>query len=149
MQFVKGRLHVTEADQYKRVDAQLWPVLDAMLRDLVRLNKEQGVVPVLVYLPTVEEFASTARDERRLRLLNSAKDAGLAAIDLTPGLRELPADSVAWMFLTPNAIPVRGHSGHYNATGHRWVARQLASKLRELPAAAAVVAAPALTPRSP
>lgn len=149
MQLVKSRLHVTEAAQYKRVDDQLWPVLDPMLRDLVRLNKEQNAVPVVVYLPTVEEFASTARDERRLRLLKSVSAAGIAAIDLTPGLRALPADSVAWMFLTPNAIPVRGHTGHYNATGHRWVARELAVKLREIPAAAAVVAPSALTIRQP
>ena len=149
MQFITGRLRMTEASRYERVDAQLWPVLDPMLHDLVRLNGERKSVPVLVYVPTVEEFASTARDARRLRLLGSAKAAGLAAIDLTPGLRALPADSVAWMFLTPNAIPVRGHTGHYNAAGHRWVARQLASQLRELPAAATVLTPQSLTSRSP
>ena len=149
MQFVKSRVHVTEASQYKRVDAQLWPILEPMLRDLVRLNREHGSLPVLVYLPTVEEFASTARDERRLRLLNSAKSAGLATIDLAPSLRALPADSVAWMFLTPNAIPVRGNGGHYNTTGHRWVARQIADKLRELPATSAIVTPSALTSSSP
>jgi hypothetical protein len=149
MQFLKGRLNVSEEAQYQRVDAQLWPVLEPMLRDLARLNKERGSVPVLVYLPTVEEFASHARDARRTRLLKSAGDAGIATIDLTPPLRALPADSVAWLFLTPNAIPSRGHSGHYNATGNRWVARELAAKLREFPVTAAVAASRTLTSRGP
>jgi hypothetical protein len=139
VQFLRERLNVTEAAQLKRVDDQLFPVLDPMLRDVVRLNQERHSTPILVYLPTVEEFNSELRDARRQRLLSTAKAAGIATIDLTPDLRALPADSLVWMFITPNSIPSRGHNGHYNGVGNHWIARQIAAHLREIPAAAAAL----------
>jgi hypothetical protein len=140
-QLVVGRMAGNAAAQARRIDERLFPVVDALLADLVRLNAERGSTLCVVYLPTVEEYVPGLRDERRERLGKSAQQAGIAFIDLTPDLRAVPTDSVDWMFITNNALPIRGIGGHYTAAGHRWLAARLAAHLRAQATIAPLLAA--------
>jgi hypothetical protein len=93
-----------------------------------------------VYLPAPPDLAPGPYDVRRERMEKFSKKAGIPFIDLTPAIRAVPPDSLDWLFITPNALPVEGSSGHYTASGHRWVAAQLASQLRAIPPVAGALA---------
>jgi len=129
-QLVMSRVDLGEAAQMRRVDARMWPLLDSVFADLARLNRAHGSVPAIVYLPALQEYAAGPRDDRRAKFAASARRTGIAFIDLTPDLRAVPADSLDWMFITPNGLPVRGANGHFTVSGHRWVADRLAAHLR-------------------
>lgn len=139
MQLVLRRVDVSDAANYRRVDARVLPVVDSVLSDLVRLNRANRSVPVLVYLPSQQEFAPSPRDERRAKLAASARRAGIAFIDLTLDLRSVPPDSLDWMYITPNALEVQGAGGHPTPSGHRWIADRTAEHLRRLPALASAL----------
>jgi len=141
-QVVANRVDLSETAQYRRVDAKVWPMMDVLLRDLARLDRERHAAPVLVYLPGEPEFAPGPRDERRRHIARSAAAAGIPVVDLTADLRAVAPDSLDWMYITPNALPVRGSGGHFTPTGHRWVAQRLAEHLRALPSTAAALALP-------
>lgn len=136
VQALRRKTQPGEDGQYARADVQLWPLMDSLFRALRRTNESFGSTPVMVYLPSLTDIESAPRDRRRARLQASARAAGIAFVDLTPDLREVPPDSLDWMFITPNALPVDGASGHYTAVGHRWVAERIARHLRDEPTAA-------------
>jgi hypothetical protein len=139
VQLVLRRVDNDEAAQMRRVDLQMWPLLDSVFTDLARLNRAHGSVPVIVYLPALQEYAAGPRDDRRVRFAASAKRAGITFIDLTPDLRTVSPDSLDWLFITPNALPVRGASGHLTVSGHQWVADRITAHLRRDSAAAAAL----------
>lgn len=133
IRLLQNRVRVSESDQMHQIDTQIFPIAEAVFRDLVRLNAERGSQLVLVYLPAFPDLAPGALDDRRARLAAFAKANSVALIDLTEEMRAVPQDSIDWMYITPNALPVDGASGHYTAMGHEWVARKMADRLRALP----------------
>ena len=139
VQLVLRRVDNDEAAQMRRVDLQMWPLLDSVFTDLARLNRARGSAPVIVYLPALQEYAAGPRDDRRVKFAVSAKRAGITFIDLTPDLRTVSPDSLDWLFITPNALPVRGASGHFTVSGHQWVADRISAHLRRDSAAAAAL----------
>lgn len=143
MQLLRRQVDVSDRAQYRRIDAQLWPVTDSVFHDLRRLNEQRGSTLAIVYLPSLPEYVPGARDERREKIARSAAQAGARFIDLTPALRAVPRDSIDWLFITPNALPVGGIGGHYNAAGHRWLADRIAGYIRDIPALATAAASPA------
>ena len=142
-QLVLRRVDMSELAQYRRTDQRMWPMVDSLFADLVRLTRESGVVPVILYLPTQQEYAEGPRDERRTKLAASAQASGIAFIDLTPDLRAVHPDSLDWMYITPNGLPVRGANGHPTVSGHQWIAERTAAHLRRLPGVAAALGVPA------
>jgi len=143
VQAVQRRVDQSDATKLARVDAQVWDIALAVFKDLERLNRERGSNLVLVYLPAPADLAPGAQDTRRRRLAEFSHSSGIPFVDLTAEIRTVPPDSADWMFITPNALPVQGSSGHYTAAGHRWVAARLAEHLRAIPAVAAALGAPA------
>jgi hypothetical protein len=143
VQMIQRKTDQSDAAKLARVDAQVWDVAMAVFEDLERLNRERGSHLVLVYLPAPADLEPGAQDKRRHRMAEFSRKSGIPFVDLTAEIRTVPPDSVDWMFITPNALPVQGSSGHYTAAGHRWVAARLAEHLRAMPAVAASPTAPA------
>ena len=139
MQLVERRIDQSDAAQLRRVDAQVWDIAEAVFLDLAKLNRERGSSLVLVYLPAPPDLTPGAYDVRRERMEKFSKKSGIPFIDLTPEIRTVPSDSLDWLFITPNALPVVGSGGHYTASGHRWVAARLAEHLRAIPSVAGVL----------
>ena len=123
----------------RRTDTQVWSVAESVFTDLARLNAERHSQLVLVYLPTLTEAEAGPYDQRRRTLEAFSKRTGIALVDLTPDLRAVPRDSLDWLFITANQIPVHGSSAHYSPRGNHWAAERLAVHLRELPALSAVL----------
>ena len=140
MQLVERRIDQSDAAQLRRVDAQVWDIAEAVFLDLAKLNRERGSSLVLVYLPAPPDLTPGAYDVRRERMEKFSKKSGIPFVDLTPEVRTIPPDSLDWIFITPNALPVVGSGGHYTARGHRWVAARLADHLRSMPTIAGVLA---------
>ena len=142
MQAIERRTGRAEArrareDERSRRDAQ------AVFRDLDRLSRERGSRLVLVYLPALSDLRPGPYDDRRAELATFASQAGVPFIDLTDGMRAVPADSSDWYFITPNLRSARGVAGLYSAAGHRWSATRVAERLRAMPdVAGALGAAP-------
>jgi hypothetical protein len=143
VQLVQRQTDQSDAAKLARVDAQVWDIALAVFKDLDRLNKERGSNLVLVYLPAPADLAPGAQDNRRQRMAEFSHTSGIPFVDLTAEIRRVPPDSADWMFITPNALPVQGSSGHYTAAGHRWVAARLAEHLRAIPAMSAALNMPA------
>lgn len=143
MQLVQRRIDQSDSAKLARVDARVWTVAESVFTDLSRLNASRGSKLVLVYLPAPPDLDAGPYDGRRIRLAAFSKVSGIPLIDLTPEIRAIPRDSLDWLFITPNALPVAGSSGHYTAAGHRWVAKRLAEHLRAMPAVAAAIGATA------
>lgn len=141
-QLVMRRVDMSELAQYRRVDARMWPMMDSLLADLWRVNRANGSIPVILYLPAKQEYAPGPRDERRAKFAASAQRAGIPFVDLTPELRAVHPDSLEWLFITPNGRPVRGASGHPTVLGHQWIAERTAAQLRRIPAVAAALGIP-------
>jgi hypothetical protein len=139
MQLVQSRVDMSDAAKMRRVDDQVWTTAEAVFSDLARLNKERGSTLVLVYLPAPPDVNAGPYDVRRTRLEAFSRRTGIPFIDLTPELRTIAPDSLDWLFITPNALPVNGSSGHYTAAGHTWVAQRLVDHLKQIPAANAVL----------
>lgn len=121
----------SDSVQLARVESQVWDVAEAVFRDLDRLNKARGSQLVLAWLPTGSELTPSVYDRRRARVAAFAERAGIPFVDLTPPIRQVPADTAAWFFITANQLQTNGASGHYTRRGHAWVADELA---RTLPA---------------
>lgn len=134
VQLVERRANLTDEVKMRRTEATVLPVAHAVFRDLHRLDDERGSQLVLVYLPTLQDVDPGPLDLRRDSLATFARAAGIPFIDLTPELRQVSADSIGWMFITPHALPVSWPSGHYSAAGHRWAADHIAAHLRAIPA---------------
>jgi hypothetical protein len=149
MQLVRGRVDLSDSARLARVDAQVWGPMEAIFRDLGRLGKERGSAQVLVYLPAPNDITPGAYDARRVKLAALSRQTGLPLIDLTEEMRKLPADTLEWMFITANALPVRGSALHYTPKGHAWVAARLAAHLRAMPEAAPAPAAASAAASAP
>jgi len=132
----------SDAAKLQRTDTQVWNVAEAVFEDLARLNAERHSQLVLVYLPTATEAEAGPYDVRRASLEAFSKRTGIPLVDLTPDLRAVPRDSLDWLFITANQIPVRGSAGHYSPRGNHWAAERLGVHLRELPALSAVLPPP-------
>ena len=139
VEFAQRKFDQSDAAKLRRVDAQVWDVAEAVFRDLATLNKQRGSSLVLVYLPAPPDLVPGPYDVRRERMEKFSKATGIPFVDLTPAIRAIPPDSLDWMFITPNALPVEGSSGHYTAAGHRWVAARLAERLRTIPGTASAL----------
>jgi hypothetical protein len=139
-QLIAGRREKSEATEQKRIDDQLWPAVEGIFRELVQMNKESGSAIVLVYLPIADEYLPGVRDVRRARLQKSMQKLGVPFVDLTNDLRKIERDSLPWMFITPNTIPVAGITGHYTASGHQWIANTLVEHFKNLSTVQAVLA---------
>jgi hypothetical protein len=132
----------SDAMKLRRTDTRVWSVAESVFTDLARLNTERHSQLVLVYLPTLTEAEAGPYDVRRQSLEAFSKRTGIPLVDLTPDLRAVPRDSLDWLFITANQIPVHGSTGHYSPRGNHWAAERLAIHLRELPALSAVLPAP-------
>jgi hypothetical protein len=140
-QAITRRVAVSESAQMARIDQSEWPVAENVFKDLDRLNRQRGSQLVLIYLPTTADLSRGPQDARRKHLAEFAQRAKLPLIDLTDAVRAVPADSSQWFFITDNQWPVDGASGHYTVVGNRWVAHQLAERLRHMPETSAIVRA--------
>ncbi len=98
------------------------PIVSRLFDELREVNAREGIATILVYLPTEGDIL---RNHPMAPMARSIADSlEVTFVDLTPQLRNLPAHQAAQMFLS---------DGHYNASGHRWVAELLTARLREVP----------------
>ena len=114
---------------------QFWPTIDAVFAELDSLNRARGSELVLAYLPTRADLSPSALDRRRANIAKFAESHHVRFIDLTPALRAMRGDSADLSFITKvpaGAAP--GVGGHYTKLGNAWAARELATRLREIPA---------------
>jgi lysophospholipase L1-like esterase len=109
-------------------------ILEALVRDV----EAHGARPLVVYVPTVMEVDERAWDLTRAtyglqesqwdrgrvlaRLREIARSLGLPLLDLTPNLR---AANSGWL-----GGPYYPRDGHWNASGHRVAARDVAAFLQ-------------------
>jgi len=132
VQLIRRNTDMSDSAKLQRVDDQVWDVAEAVFKDVEKLNRERGSSLVMVYLPAPPDLVPGAYDNRRNRLAAFSQRTGIRFVDLTAEIRAVPADSLDWMFITANALPVNGSAGHYTAMGHEWVAKKLAAHLRAL-----------------
>jgi len=105
-------------------------VVAAVFESLRDLHQAAGSALVLVYLPMHSDWRSSA-DLRRLARQEAAR-LGVWFFDLSEDFRGLPAEELEGLFISDPEL--RGY-GHYSRAGNDFVARQLYSRLTELPVA--------------
>lgn len=113
--------------------------LNATFAELDSLNRANGSELVLAYLPTRADLSPGPLDQRRATIAKFAETHHVRFIDLTPALRAMRGDSADLSFITKvpmGAAP--GVGGQYSNLGNAWAARELATRLREIPALTAV-----------
>ncbi|MBC8086261.1 MAG: hypothetical protein H7Z40_03285 [Phycisphaerae bacterium] len=113
----------------------IWPTFDRTFAELDSLNRARGSELVLAYLPTRADLSPGPLDERRVNIAKFAEAHHVRFIDLTPALRAMRGDSADLSFISKipaGAAP--GVGGHYTKLGNAWAARELASRLRDIPA---------------
>ena len=117
---VLGRLAGGEALDSHELAA---PLAERAFTTLAGLGDERGVESLFVYLPAPSDLA----EERpwRIWVRDELKTLGLPLLDLTPALRELPAQRAVSFFIPPGS----DFAGHYTEAGNEWVARQLHAAL--------------------
>lgn len=126
---------------------EAWPTFEKMFSELQALNRANGSEFVLAYLPTKADMNAGPLDGLRARLAQYAEQQKLRYIDLTPAFRAMRKDSVDLLFITKaprGAAP--GVVGYYTNMANTWVAREFASRLRDLPAMTALPSPAASAP---
>jgi hypothetical protein len=111
-----------------------------IFQDLDRINRAQGSMLVLVYLPTQGDYDQGGSDSWRTFVRSEAEKSGLNYVDLVDEIRTLPADSIEALFIGAQEVEFQGAVGHYTEQGNAYIARVLYQRLSELPDAAARLA---------
>ncbi len=111
-------------------------VAGRIFQDLERLNRAQGSLLVLVYLPTQGDYDQDGSDAWRAFVRSEAAQSGLIYVDLVEAMRALPADSIEALFIGDQDSDYQGAQGHYTEQGNAYIARVLYQRLLEFPAAA-------------
>jgi hypothetical protein len=136
VQLIQRVVDNSDSAQLARAETMVWDISTAVFKDLDKLNRERGSQLVLLYLPTITDLVPGAYDARRARLAAFAEREHLTLMDLTPEMRQVPADTSQWFFITASELQTRGAGGHYSVRGHQWVAEAIARHLRALPGTA-------------
>jgi hypothetical protein len=103
-----------------------------ILADLRRLNDSKGSILVLVYLPTLGDYAQPypAVTERwRENINRAAQETDIIFIDLIPDFRALPPAQVQELFIPEGEIDFPGAAGHYSVQGNEYIAQKLNERL--------------------
>jgi hypothetical protein len=87
-------------------------ILALTYRLIAEESRSKGVVPVWIFMPTLEY---PLQQEKVVHLRNIAQEAGLVVLDLTP----------AYDGQEPDALVIAYWDKHPNALGHRLIADQL------------------------
>lgn len=116
------------------MDPAAWSVAEHVFGDLQALTAANGATLLLIYLPTIEDYAGHGADWWRGHVREAARQHGWSYLDLVDAMRSLPADSVGALFLPPGQHPLRSpRLGHLSAAGHRWFARRVSARLAASP----------------
>ncbi len=116
-----------------REDAEIRAVVDGIFAELLRLNREKNSIPVLVYLPTLEDYMAEPAVEWRRFVRDEAHEKGIFFIDLIAELRKLPPHEVTNKFIPFGEVDFQGAAGHYSAEGNAYIAGVLTEKLLGIP----------------
>jgi hypothetical protein len=114
-----------------------------ILEDLQRINKAQGSILILVYLPTlgdvVQPYPADVETWRQ-RVGLAAKESRIPFIDLVDDFRALGPDQLYPLFIQEGELDFPGAAGHYSVRGNEVVARRLYEALISLPEVASRLA---------
>jgi lysophospholipase L1-like esterase len=100
-----------------------------LFAELKRLNQRRGSRLLLVYLPLRAERDTTRNDSLRRLLRKTAQSSGIAYLDLTEELEELPERVAASLYIEPGEVDFHGAEGHLNRSGNEWVAQRVAARI--------------------
>jgi alginate O-acetyltransferase complex protein AlgI len=109
----------------RRLDAHSQEVLQWTYREIVRQCRDRGIIPVWIFMPTLE---GTADDQNPEDLERLAKDAGFLTVSLADSYASHARESL-W---------VAPWDHHPNAEGHRLIADNLFERLQNLDRAQAL-----------
>jgi hypothetical protein len=112
--------------------SRLMPLTLLALETMDNLDRQQGSVLIVVWLPTRDEYLPHQYDPFRLNLLQKIRSRGITAIDLVEPFRGVPFSSLPGLFLQPGEVDYPGAEAHYSAEGNRYIAGQLLPRLREI-----------------
>ncbi|HID53778.1 MAG TPA: hypothetical protein EYP41_17300 [Anaerolineae bacterium] len=144
VQFLQSQRPLPEAEEDYRLDsAQAQEVVALILADLQKISRENGVILVIVYLPTREDYYGEVTDSWRELAQEETARQGILFIDLMPDFQALPPDEVEKLFISEGAlVEFYGATGHYTEAGNALVAQLLYEKMRDIPELADKLAQP-------
>jgi hypothetical protein len=109
---------MTKAEAERRLKPYGTEILAWTYRRIVEDSQAHGILPVLIFMPTLE---NPLRQEEIAHLKDVAEDAGFVVLDL----------SDAYNNQDPDSLVVAYWDKHPNAKGHMLIAEDLYRKLRE------------------
>jgi hypothetical protein len=112
---------------------------------LQQLNTAQDSILVLVYLPTLADYAPPypANTEKwRQHIYRATQETGIFYIDLIGDFRNLPLMQVQSLFVREGEVEFPGAAGHYSVEGNEYIAQQLYQKLLSFPEVSSRLANP-------
>jgi hypothetical protein len=125
LRWLGGRADAPRGDVFAgTVPDEVMAAAALAIDDLAQHARAAGRQFVLVYLPIAEDLLRAGPSPEAAWMAGHAGRAGLAFIDLTPPMRELPAVVSASLF--------RPADGHYSVAGNRYVAEALRARLPAL-----------------
>ena len=107
----------TKDENIRRLQPVGTEILSWTYRRIVETSRAQGLLPVWIFMPTLE---NPLREEEIARLARLAKDSGFIVLDLSDAYEGYEEESVVIAYWDK----------HPNATGHRLIAERLYQALR-------------------
>jgi len=111
---------VTRAETERLLQPVATQILSWTYRRIVEDSRAHGILPVWIFMPTLE---NTLREEEITHLNRLAEEAGFIVLDLSHAYDNQDLDSLV----------VAYWDKHPNAKGHRLIAEDLYRKLQEKP----------------
>lgn len=110
------------------------PLAPTVFRTVHQLAEERNIVPVFVFLPTIQDLEGDTVWRRWVGAVMDTLD--LTFIDLVPALRGISAGQAGTFFI-PQRMPAEGH---YTERGNEWVAQTLYNRMTQIPELARLLA---------
>jgi hypothetical protein len=109
-------------------------VVAKMIDTLLMINKQKGSVLVLLYLPIKNEYAREESSQPwRSIVREEASQRGVPFIDLVDELQKVPKQAMEALFIPRGSQYYASTAGHYSENGNEFVARELYSRLTNVP----------------
>ncbi|WP_373501480.1 hypothetical protein [Desulfococcus sp.] len=111
-----------ELGKQDQKDRETQAVVEKIIEDLQRINKDKNSILVLVHLPTVTDYKDKHSEKWRQFLHAESEKRGFVLIDLIEEIRKYSTQEVGQLF-----------DGHYSEKGNAYIARKLYEKMQLVP----------------
>ena len=114
-------------------ETQMQHAVRAIIKDLVRINREKSSTLVLVHVPTRTDYLSEFSAPLQQFLREVSSDVGVAYIDMIAEMRKLSHQTMDGYYLKEEQVLVPYAVNHFTIEGNRYFAETLYERLMQLP----------------